>query len=193
MSEPAATLASPDSIILALSRELAHAEIRCATLARTRRWSLVGLVLAAAISGFVAGLYAAAPATAQSQLPAGLPGQTPQTTPAPTRDQLIAMLPGDERVRLEQFEQKVAWVSGYMRSSPQFDAGAAIALFLGDIAKAMEAVPQMQAEMQVMNAKMNALPFMANEVAGMNAKMGVMAADMDSTMGRAGRMMPWGW
>jgi hypothetical protein len=40
---------------------------------------------------------------------------------------------------------------------------------------------------------MNALPFMANEVAGMNAKMGVMAADMDSTMGRAGRMMPWGW
>jgi hypothetical protein len=51
----------------------------------------------------------------------------------------------------------------------------------------------MHAEMQVMNGKMNALPFLASEVAGMNAKMGVMAADMDSTMGRAGRMMPWGW
>ena len=105
----------------------------------------------------------------------------------------MAMLPADERARLEQFEQKVAWVSQYMRSSPQFDAGATIALFLGDMAKAMESVPKMQAEMQVMNAKMNALPFMANEVAGMNAKMGVMTADMDSTMGRAGRMMPWGW
>jgi len=54
-------------------------------------------------------------------------------------------------------------------------------------------VPKMQAEMQAMNAKMNAPPFMANEVAGMNAKMGLMAANMDSTMGRAGRMMPWGW
>jgi hypothetical protein len=57
----------------------------------------------------------------------------------------------------------------------------------------MESVPQMHAEMQVMNARMNALPFIANEVAGMNAKMGVITADMDSTMGRAGRMMPWGW
>jgi hypothetical protein len=161
--------------------------------ARTRRRSLVGLVLAAAIGGFVAGLYATTPVTAQSQVSANLPGQTPHAIPPPTREQLVAMLPADQRTRLEQFEQKVAWVSGYMRSSPQFDAGAVIALFLGDIAKAMEAVPQMQAEMQVMNARMNALPFMANEVAGMNAKMGVMAADMDSTMGRAGRMMPWGW
>ena len=105
----------------------------------------------------------------------------------------MAMLPAGERARLEEFEQKVAWVSQYTRSSPQFDAGAAIALFLGNMAKAMESVPLMHAEMQVMNAKMNALPFMANEVAGMNAKMGVITADMDSTMGRAGRMMPWGW
>lgn len=58
----------------------------------------------------------------------------------------------------------MSWASQYTRSSPQFDAGAAIAL-----------------------------PFMANEVTGMNAKMGVMTADMDSTLGRAGRMMPWGW
>jgi len=40
---------------------------------------------------------------------------------------------------------------------------------------------------------MNALPVMAAEMQGMNAKMGIMAAGMDSTMGRAGRMMPWGW
>jgi hypothetical protein len=54
----------------------------------------------------------------------------------------------------------------------------------------------MRAEMQVMNAKMNALPVMVSEIQGMNAKMGVVAAGMDSTMGRAGRMlptMPWNW
>lgn len=84
-------------------------------------------------------------------------------------------------------------MSRYTRSSPEFDAGAAIALFLGEIVKSMESVPRMHTEMQAMNAKMNALPFLANEVAGMNAKIGVMTADMDSTMGRAGRMMPWGW
>jgi hypothetical protein len=105
----------------------------------------------------------------------------------------MAMLPAEERVRLEVFEQKVAWVSQYMRSSPQFDAGAAIALFLHDMAQAMESMPKMQADMEVMNAKMNALPFMANEVAGMNARIGIVAANMDSTMGRAGRVLPWGW
>ena len=189
-----ATAPSPDhdSTVLALARELAGAEARCAALAQTRRRSLATLALGGAL-GFGAGVYVAATAVAQSHAPAGQSPQASSSTPAPTREQLMAMLPAGERARLEEFEQKVAWVSQYTRSSPQFDAGAAIALFLGNMAKAMESVPLMHAEMQVMNAKMNALPFMANEVAGMNAKMGVITADMDSTMGRAGRMMPWGW
>lgn len=99
----------------------------------------------------------------------------------------------DQRARIEEFEQQVVWLSQYMRSSSEFDAGAAIALFLANMSRSMDSVPKMHAEMQVMNAKMNALPVLANEVASINAKMAVMAANMDSTMGRAGRMMPWGW
>jgi hypothetical protein len=182
----------PELTLLALARELAEAQVRCAVLARARRWSLAGLALAAA-AGFGAGAYVASPAVAQTPGAAATALAMPSAAPAASRAQLLAALPTGDRARVEEFEQKVAWISQYMRSSPQFDPGAAIALFLGDMARAMEAVPQMHAEMQVMNGKMNALPFMANEVAGMNAKMGVMAADMDSTMGRAGRMMPWGW
>lgn len=193
MNEQIEAFRAPESAVLVLARELARAEVRRTALVRAHRWSLVGLGLAAAIGGFAMGVYVAAPAMAESQRAAGSTANASQAAPSPGRDQLVAALPAEERSRLAAFEQKVAWVSQYMRSSPQFDAGATIALFLGDMARAMESVPKMQAEMQAMNAKMNALPFMANEVAGMNAKMGLMAADMDSTMGRAGRMMPWGW
>lgn len=193
MSEQKEPCCGPDSAVLVLARELALAEVRREALARAHRWSMVGLGFAGAIGGFAMGIYVATPAMAQIQGSAGPAAPATQVAPAPDREQLVGMLPAEERTRLAQFEQKVAWVSQYMRSSPQFDAGATIALFLGDMARAMESVPKMQAEMQAMNAKMNALPFMANEVAGMNAKMGLMAADMDSTMGRAGRMMPWGW
>jgi hypothetical protein len=192
MNDATSSIHNQDSTVFLLARELARAEARCAALAQTRRWSLAALAVAASL-GFGAGVYVTAPAVAQSQMPAGQAPHASSPAPAANRDQLLAMLPAAERARLEDFEQKVAWISQYTRSSPQFDAGAAIALFLGNMAKAMESVPLMHAEMQVMNAKMNALPFMANEVAGMNAKMGVMTADMDSTMGRAGRMMPWGW
>ncbi len=193
MNEQTEAFRDPESAVLVLARELARAELRREALARAHRWSMVGLGLAAAIGGFAMGIYVATPAMAENQGVAGAGTQVAQAAPASGREQLVAMLPAEERTRLAQFEQKVAWVSQYMRSSPQFDAGATIALFLGDMARAMESVPKMQAEMQTMNVKMNALPFMANEVAGMNAKMGLMAADMDSTMGRAGRMMPWGW
>lgn len=181
-----------DPTVLTLAHELARAEARCAVLAGARRRSLAAVVLAGAI-GFAIGAYVVAPATAQPQPAGATTAQIPVKAPAQTRDQLMAILSPEERARLQDFEQRVSWVSRYTRSSPEFDAGAAIALFLGEIVKSMESVPRMHAEMQAMNAKMNALPFLANEVAGMNAKMGVMTADMDSTMGRAGRMMPWGW
>jgi hypothetical protein len=192
MNETAFPPRDLDPTVLTLARELARAEARCAVLAGVRRRSLAAVVLAAA-AGFGVGAYVAAPATAQPQPVGSATAQMPAAAPAQTRDQLMAMLPPEDRARLQEFEQRVSWVSRYTRSSPEFDAGAAIALFLGEIVKSMESVPRMHAEMQVMNGKMNALPFLANEVAGMNAKMGVMAADMDSTMGRAGRMMPWGW
>jgi len=192
MNETITTRSDLDPIVLTLARELARAEARCAVLGGVRRRSLAAIVVAAGV-GFGVGAYVVAPATAQPQSVGATTAQMPAAAPAPTRDQLMAMLPPEDRARLQEFEQRVSWVSQYTRSSPEFDAGAAIALFLGEIVKSMESVPRMHAEMQVMNTKMNALPFLANEVAGMNAKMGVMAADMDSTMGRAGRMMPWGW
>jgi hypothetical protein len=192
MNQTNTALGDLDGTVLALARELARAEARCVVLAGARRRSLAAVVLAAAV-GFGMGAYVVAPATAQPQ-PVGVATvQTPAAASPQTRDQLMAMLPPEDRARLQEFEQRVSWVSRYTRSSPDFDAGAAIALFLGEIVKSMESVPRMNSEMQAMNAKMNALPFLANEVAGMNAKMGVMTADMDSTMGRAGRMMPWGW
>ena len=192
MNEACSTHSHLDPTVLTLARDLARAEARCAVLAGARRRSLAAVVLAAA-AGFGVGAYVVAPATAQPQPAGATTAQMPGGTPAQTRDQLMAMLSPEDRARLQEFEQRVSWVSRYTRSSPEFDAGAAIALFLGEIVKSMESVPRMHAEMQAMNGKMNALPFLANEVAGMNAKMGVMAADMDSTMGRAGRMMPWGW
>jgi hypothetical protein len=191
MNETVTARSDMDPIVLTLARELAQAEARCASLGGARRRSLAAIVVAAGI-GFGVGAYVAVPATAQQ----GVGTATVQAPAAPsiqTRDQLMAMLSPEDRARLQDFEQMVSWVSRYTRSSPEFDAGAAIALFLGEIVRSMESVPRMHAEMQVMNTKMNALPFLANEVAGMNAKMGVMTADMDSTMGRAGRMMPWGW
>lgn len=192
MNETAFPPRDLDPTVLTLARELARAEARCAVLAAARGRSLAAAVAAAAI-GFGVGAYVVAPATAQPQPAGAAPAQVPGAAPAQTRDQLMAMLPPEDRAKVQEFEQKVSWVSRYTRSSPEFDAGAAIALFLGEIVRSMESVPRMHAEMQAMNAKMNALPFLANEVAGMNAKMGVMTADMDSTMGRAGRMMPWGW
>ncbi len=180
----------PELTLLALARELAEAQVRCAVLARARRWSLAGLALAAA-AGFGAGAYVASPAVAQTPGAAATALAMPSAAPAASRAQLLAALPTGDRARVEEFEQKVAWISQYMRSSPQFDPGAAIALFLGDMARAMEAVPQMHAEMQVMNGKMNALPFMANEVAGMNAKMGVMADALGLVTDRTFGPAPW--
>jgi len=57
----------------------------------------------------------------------------------------------------------------------------------------MGSLPVMARDVQGMNVKLDALPILATDVKGMHAQMGVMAAGMDATMGRAGRMMPWNW
>jgi hypothetical protein len=183
---------SLQATVLDLAHALVRSEARREALARRHRWSIAGAVLVGAL-GLAAGAYLATPATAQTGGAAQPVLQLSQPTPGPSREQLIAMLPAEERARLEAFEQKVGWLGQYMRSSPQFEPGPAIALFLSQMAQDMGSVPKMHAEMQVMNGKMNALPVLANEVMAINAKLGVIAANMDSTMGRAGRMMPWGW
>ncbi len=64
---------------------------------------------------------------------------------------------------------------------------------VGSMNVKVDALPVLANDVHHMGIKMNSLPVLANEVQGMNVKMSVMAAGMDSTMGRTGRMMPWSW
>ena len=57
----------------------------------------------------------------------------------------------------------------------------------------MQSLPVLTTEVQAMNVKMGALPMLATDVQGMHAQISIMAAGMDSTMGRAGRMFPFSW
>jgi hypothetical protein len=140
-------------------------------------------------SGIFLGNQIINPAGAQAQ-----PQAASQDARSAAREALLKQLLPEQRRDIERFEQEVAWVSHYLQLyGDQFNPGAVIAVMLGRMAKSVEVVPEMRTEMQIMNAKMNALPVMATEMQGMNAKMGVMAAGMDSTMGRTGRMMPWSW
>jgi hypothetical protein len=113
------------------------------------------------------------------------------TTPAAGRERLLGMLTARERVRLEQFEAQVEWLDDYMRASTDFNAGAAAARFLSEMPNDMSAVPSMHQEMQAMKARMAAVPAMVAETQAINAKLAVITGTMDSTMGRAGRMLPW--
>jgi hypothetical protein len=133
------------------------------------------------------------PNHAQAQATAPAAPRDPAALAA-AREELFQRLDADQRREIERFENDVSWVSHYRQLfGDQFDPASMVAVMLGRMAKSVEAVPEIRAEIQVMNAKMNTLPVMTGEIQGMNAKMGVMAAGMDSTMGRVGRMMPWGW
>ena len=55
----------------------------------------------------------------------------------------------------------------------------------------MSYIPVLATEVQGMNAKMTALPVLASDVKGMHFYMSTMAKDLDSSMGKAGRMIPW--
>lgn len=184
----AADISRLTSTVSRLSAALERAEQRRR---RTRTATAAALLVAV---GFLLGSHELQPVRAQTNAPAG---PRDPAVMARAREELLQSLSPEQRRQLEGFEHDVGWVSQYfMLYRDQIDAGAIIAVMLGRMALSVEAVPEMRAEMQVMNAKMNALPVMASEMQGMNAKMGVMAAGMDSTMGRAGRMlptMPWNW
>jgi hypothetical protein len=110
---------------------------------------------------------------------------------AELRASLMARVDPRTRARIADFERQVRFLSQYMQTWERFDAPAAVALFLSRMAESMEAMPGMYDEMRIMNRRMDAMPVMAGEMREMNAKMGAMASGIDSTMGRAGRAMPW--
>jgi hypothetical protein len=183
------TTLSPDpNLSLALDL-LARSERRCRDLERRQRRisAAVVLVLTLGLGATVAGLSGAL----AEDRPAVRGPESTVVDLAARREALLSALPADKRKQVEEFSGQVQWLTEFMRASPDFDAGAAVALFLSMMVRDISAVPGMYQEMQVMNARMAAVPAMAAELQGINAKMSVMTSAMDSTMGRAGRMMPW--
>jgi hypothetical protein len=147
----------------------------------------LGLVLGALGWSFI-------PASSLAEAP-GLSQQlTSQMGPeerAAQRTHVLAMLPADKQRQLESFEREVAWVTGYMQTWDQGQAGAVVAMMLFKMAQSMNTMPSMDQQMRAMSGQMGALPAIVAQLAEINAKMHVITATMDSTMGRAGRMMPW--
>jgi len=183
--DPAADVSHLTATVERLANSLERLERRQR---RARGITAAGLL---AVAGLLLGSHWLNPAQAQATPPAA---PLDPAAAAVARAELFKRLDPDQRKEIERFEQDVGWVSQYRALyGDQFDPAAMVAVMLGRMARSVHAVPDMRTEMQVMNAKMNALPVMAAEIQGMNAKMGVMAAGMDSTMGRAGRMMPWNW
>ena len=194
-------LAELQSTVQELARILAQTEARHA---RTmRHYRLLWPVMA---TFFIAILYqggvSGPTAFAQSDPKQGMPAaqQESQTSAAilAKRAALLAQLPEEQQRELEEFQQQVEWVSQYMQTWDESQAGAIVALMLSRIGDNMDAVPRMHEEMQVMNSLMHSMPIVATEMQRMNASisvitanMGVMTHNMDSTMGRMGRWAPW--
>lgn len=138
------------------------------------------------------------------------------------RKHLMEKLSPDERTQIELFEQQQKWVSNYITTSPNFNTGAAVALFLSQMSQSVQVMPKlydeirtmtnevrsMNANMHAMNGKMDALPLLAADIKVMRIQMSslpvladkvnemsffmsIMTRDLDSTMGKAGRIMPW--
>jgi hypothetical protein len=59
------------------------------------------------------------------------------------------------------------------------------------IAERMETMQSVNQQMRIMGGQMSALPAIVGELNQINPKMHVTTATMDSTMGLAGRAVPW--
>ncbi len=107
------------------------------------------------------------------------------------RRELMAKLSEDQRTELEKFAQQAEWLQQYLQTWQPEQASSLVALMLFRMAKNMNTLPSMEEQMRVMSGQMSSLPAIVAELNQINLKMSLIAANMDSTMGRAGRMMPW--
>jgi len=156
-----------------------------------RHLRLLSLALAAVLAISVwSAREAISPAHAQT-LGQAVPTPISPEERAARRAELLASLPTDVRRKLEVFEREVAWLTGYMQTWEEGQAGPVIAMMLFRMAQNMDAMPSMDEQMRTMSGQMGALPAIVAELHQINAKMHVITASMDATMGRAGRMMPW--
>jgi hypothetical protein len=190
-NDPLPAEAAPGQTLDALIRRLAEdvAAARREAERQRRRLRLLAGVLVAVLVGAGLGI---APAL-QDALAQGH-GQGPMGNPAELaarRAELVAMLPADKQKELLAFEREVEWLTRYMQTWDPGMAGAVVGIMLFRMAGSMDTMPSMEQQMRTMSAQMGALPAIVAELAQINAKMHVITATMDSTMGRAGRMMPW--
>jgi hypothetical protein len=194
--------------IAGLTAALQRFEERYETSRRAERRLRIGLFLAVLV--IVGGAAYFTVVGTGSLLAQFAPFRIAQSDPAAAqqrREQLLANLPDEERGRLQKFEAQVRLVRENVEVSPDFDSGAAVALVLSNMSRSVEVMPELNRAVAAMAAdtraistcmgaidqKMDALPVLATEVQQMRGQMAVMAAGMDSTIGRAGRMLPWNW
>jgi len=208
MSNPTDDQAQTSAAIRELAASLRRFEVRYEAARRSERRLRIGLVFSTLLilgGGIYLGFIATTDFVAQIA-----PPRVAQIDPEAAlerRAQLLASLEPAERARLEQFEAQTALVREYVQVSPEFNAGATVALVLSSMSRSVEVMPAlyrvvaaMADDMRAMNSrlaemdhKMDALPVLATQVQGMRGEMAIMAASVDSTMGRAGRMLPWNW
>jgi len=153
------------------------------------RATVVALVFLLAIGGWL--VLPAFSAAQSHKLPAAPSAPLSRDEQAVRRAELIAALPAGKQRELENFEREVDWLNSYMQTWDEGKAGAVVAIMLFRMAQSMDTMPSMEQQMRTMSGQMGALPAIVAELNQINAKMHVITGTMDSTMGRAGRMMPW--
>ncbi len=177
-----------DSLLLIL-KELQNARAETRHQSSRLRLMALGLGLMAILTGW-SGYQAIS--NAESQTPVTTPAalMSPEDR-ATQRRELMAMLPEEQRQELEKFAQQAEWLDQYMHTWEPDQAGALVALMLFRMTKTMDTLPEMERNMRIMSGQMAALPAIVGELNLINTKMSVITTNLDSTMGRAGRMMPW--
>jgi hypothetical protein len=197
--------------IAALTAALQRFEARYEAARRAERRLRLGLFLAGL--ALLGGTLSLASASTTNFLARIAPPRIAESDPEAARlrrERLLASLPAEERERLLRFEAEARLVREYLDVSPDFDSGATVALMLSSMSGSVAVMPQLygavaamagdmraiSTRMEDMDRKMDALPALpalAAEIQGMRGQMAVMAAGVDATMGRAGRMLPWNW
>lgn len=153
------------------------------------RFMTLALAMVAALAGWST-LHALSKTETQTPAPAPSVPTSPEARNK-QRDELLALLPEDKRHELQTFAREAEWLNQYMHTWEPDQAGAVVALMLFRMTSTMETMPAMEQQMRIMSSQMAALPAIVAELNQINAKMNAIAGSMDSTMGRAGRMMPW--
>jgi hypothetical protein len=206
--DPSDDPAQMATAIAGLTAALQRFEARYEASRRAERRLRLGLFLSTLV--ILGGAVLVALAATDDLLTQIAPPRLSRSDPAAAEAQrahLLASLPAEERARLQAFEAEITLLRGYVEVSPDFDPAAAVALVLFHMSRSVEVMPalyrvvavmaddmhSMNARLAEMERKMDALPVLATEVQGMRGQMAVMAAGVDSTMGRAGRMLPWNW